>query len=116
MKEAFLISFFNTLFLIVWFETNAFIEYFKNFPLIKKVIENYNNMLKSGIGNSFISFLALNYNCFFVRLITCPYCLNFWLSLATSFFVGYEFFAFIYVTSMIYYYLVKLFTSYVRRD
>ena len=33
---AFLISFLNTLILLVWFQTNAFAEYFKNFFIIKK--------------------------------------------------------------------------------
>jgi len=106
MKDSFLLSFINTLILIVWFQTNAFIEYCGRFPIISKIVDNFNKMTQAGLSSSFPSFLALNYNSFFVRLITCPYCLNFWLSLGTSFFVGYKFFAFIYITSLIYYILI----------
>lgn len=106
MNDSILISFFNTFILIVWFQTNAFIEYFGKFPFVSKIVDNFNKMTQAGLSSSFTSFLALNYNSFFIRLITCPYCLNFWITLATSFFVGYQFFAFIYVTSLIYYMLI----------
>jgi len=106
MKEAIIISFFNTLVLLVWFQTNAFIEYFGKFPFISKVVDNFNKMNQAGLSTSFTSFLALNYNSFIIRLITCPYCLNFWMTLVTSFFVGYKFFALIYVISLIYYMLI----------
>jgi hypothetical protein len=114
MKDAFLISFLNTLILLVWFQTNAFAEYFKNFFIIKKIIRSYNSSLKADLKTSFVNFLSLNYDCFFVRLITCPFCLNFWISILTSFFVGYEFFPLIYVSSMIYYKVVNILTKYER--
>jgi hypothetical protein len=112
MIEAFLFSFFNTLLLLVWFKTNAFIEYFKSFPFLNKVIHQYEKSTIAGLNTDFINFLRLNYNCFLVRLITCPFCLNFWLSIITSFFVGYKFFALIYVSSLVYYKIVNILSKY----
>jgi len=114
MTEAFLISFFNVVILLIWFKTNAFIEYSRNFPYLNKIISSYNNSLKSGLDMNFINFLSLNYDSFVVRLLTCPFCLNFWISIITSFFVGYKFFALIYTSSMIYYKIVNILTKYER--
>lgn len=115
MTDAFIISFFNTMIMLVWFKTEAIIEYCYKIPFVSKYIIQYKKSLSAGIQSNFISFLLLNYNSFFVRLITCPYCINFWLTIATSFFVGFEFFAFIYVTSMIYYKLISLISNYESR-
>jgi len=112
MIDAFLISFFNTLILLIWFKTEAFIEYFRYSPLINKIIKQYDKSINSGINNNFINFLSLNYNSFLTRLITCPFCLNFWISVVTTFFVGYRFFALIYVTSLIYYKIVNILSKY----
>jgi hypothetical protein len=114
MIEAFLISFFNVCVLLIWFKTNAFIEYFRNIPYFNKIISSYENSLKSGLDANFINFLSLNYDSFLIRLLTCPFCLNFWVSIITSFFVGYKFFALIYISSMIYYKIVNILTKYER--
>jgi hypothetical protein len=114
MIDAFLISFFNTFALLIWFKTHAFIEYFKYFPTTSKIIKSYKDSIKAGINMDFINFLSLNYDSFLIRLLTCPFCLNFWISIVTSFFVGYEFFALIYTSSMIYYKIVNILTKYER--
>jgi hypothetical protein len=114
MIDAFLISFFNTFVLLIWFKTHAFIEYFKYIPLTNKIIKSYQESIKAGLNIDFINFLSLNYDCFLVRLLTCPFCLNFWISIVTSFFVGYKFFALIYISSMIYYKIVNILSNYER--
>lgn len=115
MIEAFIISFFNATALIIWFKTEAFVEYCYKMPFLSKYISQYKKSLLAGIDSNFINFLLLNYNSFFIRLITCPYCINFWLTIVTSFFVGFKFFAFIYVTSMIYFKLINLISKYESR-
>ena len=114
MIEAFLISFLNVFALLIWFQSNAFAEYFKYFPIIRNIISSYNLSIKSGLNTTFVNFLALNYDCFFVRLVTCLFCVNFWASIVTSYFVGYRFFALIYVSSVIYYKLINILTKYER--
>jgi len=108
MIDALIFSFFNTLALLIWFKTNAFIEYFKYFPFINKIIKKYDDSCKAGLDIGFINFLKLNYDSFFIRLATCPFCINFWFSIITAFFVGYKFFALIYISSLVYYKIVNI--------
>ena len=57
--------------MIVWFRTNAVVEYLKLLDVVKlfKVAQETNVEL------TFLQYLKTYYNCFFVRLITCKYCL-----------------------------------------
>lgn len=109
MIEAFTISFFNVLVLIIWFKTDAFVEYFCFLPIVKK----YFKARELNLASSFSNFLAVNYNNhFIIRLISCVYCLNFWISILTSFFVGYKFFALIYFLSLINYKILHIISKY----
>jgi len=72
--------FINVFLLIVWFKTEAFIEY-------NNLIKVFNSLFKIKEFNSFKienpdidynTFLLIRYNSFFTRLITCPICLNTW--------------------------------------
>ena len=80
------IIFFQSLFLIIWFETDAFVEYCRIIkPLckwfkIKEFDEAYNNDFEL----TYHLFLRKTYNNFFVRLITCPICVSIWLSIVLS--------------------------------
>ena len=68
---------FLTLYLLVWFKTDAFVEYASLTKLSKYFkIEEY---LGLKLGISYLEYLLEYYNCFFVRLITCPICLSIWL-------------------------------------
>jgi hypothetical protein len=75
--------------LIVWFKTHAFVEYLNLFKLnnffkIKEYIayKQQNPLIE------YPDFLLLKYNTFLTRLLTCPFCLNFWLCLLTSILFG----------------------------
>ena len=73
--------------LVVWFKTEALQEYSTLFrvdnfffvPLFEKT-KRKNPML------TYIDYINLNHDCFFVRLISCPFCLAFWLSCFASLF------------------------------
>lgn len=79
------LCFFNVFGLFIWFKTEAFIEYFKYIPILNKFlkIKEYYNYQFNGGELSYPLFLQTNNNNFFTRLISCPYCLNFWLNLVT---------------------------------
>jgi len=109
MTEAFLISFFNILAMIIWYKTDAFSEYLWFLPICKK----YTKATNAGVSESFVDFLSINYNPYFiVRLVTCPYCFNFWITILTSYFAGYIFFPFIYFLSLINYKIFHIISKY----
>lgn len=111
MINAILNSFLLSVILIVWFQTNAFVEYFSFLSIVKK----YHTAQNAGLNTLFINFLAINYNSFLIRLITCPYCLNFWMSLIFSLFIGWKFFGFLYILSMLYYKIILVLSKYESR-
>ena len=71
--------------LLIWFKTNVLIEYIKLTRSKKLInffkIKEYQNFKESeNIQSTYHIFLKTKYSCFFTRLITCPICLNVWLS------------------------------------
>jgi len=95
--------------LIVWFETNAFVEYCRALKVGLEFfgVKKYKRWEEKGL--SYPEFLAINDNTFFNRLISCPVCLNFWLNLFFVLFHGniYVFCAG-YCISLLVYFLLKL--------
>jgi len=67
--------------LIVWFESNAFVEYCRALKIGIGFfgIKEYERWEDKGM--SYPEFLAVRDNTFFNRLVSCPVCLNFWLNL-----------------------------------
>jgi hypothetical protein len=76
--------------LFVLFETTAVYEYFRILPLPEKItkIKEYEKEKNNDFGLSYKLFWLTTYDCFFIRLITCPYCLAAWLSLIFSLFLS----------------------------
>jgi hypothetical protein len=74
--------------LLVWFRTNAIVEYINLFKLDKlPKIKEYNELHSNGYEGNFSDFLYEYYkDMFLVRLVTCPICLSFWLGLFTYLF------------------------------
>jgi hypothetical protein len=70
--------------LIVWFNTEAFIEYMQLFKLNFFKIKEYNIEKEKDCTIDYHLYLKLHHNNFFTRLITCPICTSFWLSLVGS--------------------------------
>ena len=73
--------------LLVWLKTDALIEWGRVFGLSKilKSDEYYKYKIEKMLSSTpfditYPVFLKLNYNTFFTRLISCPMCLSFWLS------------------------------------
>ena len=79
----------NLLLLIVWFQTNAFTEYAKILIVGNKFfkIEEFEKESRM-TGVNYPEFLQLNYNSFLTRLMSCPYCIVFWLCVLQSIIIG----------------------------
>ena len=96
-------SFVITTLLVIWFETDAFAEYAR---VLGFKLEKYENSQKVGL--DFTTHLALKYDCFIVRLITCPICLCVWLAAIGILVLDYGFgFFFVFYFSMMKYFLFK---------
>ena len=100
-----------TLFLLVWFKTDAFIIYSKLFKLNKLFYINEWKEFKNtkDISVTYHQFLKIkNPDSFFIKLITCPICFAIWLSFPAIYFNIYTY-PFVCVMSLIIYYgTVKL--------
>lgn len=72
-----------TLILLVWFKTEAIVEYGELFHLgqFLKTKEFKQKKSMSEIPLTYPMFLQMSYDYFLIRLITCPICLSFWVSL-----------------------------------
>lgn len=77
--------------LIIWFNTDAFVEYARllHFPFAK--IKEYLKAKDRDCTLTYHTFLLFNYNNFFTRLITCPICTCVWLSIISDIIINYKF-------------------------
>lgn len=72
--------------LIIWFKTDAFIEYSKLFGIQKWFfIDDFEKKRTEDFELTYQLYLRQHRNCFLIRLITCPICLTTWLTLPTMF-------------------------------
>lgn len=101
------IIFLFTMLLVIWFNTEAFVEYSHLLKIKWFKVKDYLIAKETDFTLTYHSYLLQKYNSFFTRLITCPFCLNFWLILLGKFIFGYSFLEIptIYVTSLITYFI-----------
>jgi hypothetical protein len=95
--------------LLVWFHTDAFLEYFKLFRLgFLFRIDKYYEYKKINPDISYIDFITIKNPNFLTKLFSCPYCLNFWLTLFSCFiFKNFLIFPLIYMFSIVIYIVLK---------
>jgi len=100
--------------LIIWFNTEAFVEYSRlfNLPLVK--VKEYLIAKERDCTLSYHTYLLLNYNNFFIRLITCPICTSFWLSIIIGICAGMNFIKYpiLFICSLYLYELYNKLTGY----
>lgn len=77
-------------FLLVWLRTDAFAEYMLLFKITRFFhLGEYKQIRTDGYDGNYIDFLTQYYHdSFFVRLLSCPICISFWLGVACTFFWG----------------------------
>ena len=74
--------------LLIWFHSEAFVEYAKLVGGAKFFgVTEYEEQRKKTAALDYLGYLLENKNSFFNRLITCPLCLSVWLSLIVTFLV-----------------------------
>lgn len=76
---------FISLILLIWFKTDAFVDYCELFGLESNIYSNEYKLKK--ITDTLINyprFLRFKYNTFLIKLISCHICLSVWLSLIGS--------------------------------
>ena len=102
--------FFVVFFMHLWFETDAFVEYSKLFRLDKKFkINDWEKYREINPKLDYLGYLRLKHSSFFIRLITCKFCLCIWICLIFCLFSNFLLFPLIYVLSYsIYSLLCKL--------
>ena len=96
-------------FLFIWFETDAILEYSRLLGLSRLTkFNSYKKYLELNPKSSYFTFLRKYYNNFFVRLITCQPCLNFWLVLMVCcYFQNFLAYPIVYVSSYTIYMFLK---------
>lgn len=68
--------------LIIWFRTDAYIEYCRIFKLnFISCYKDYDLKKYNDVSIEYHAYLRQYHNCFFVRLITCPICLTTWMGI-----------------------------------
>ncbi len=88
MFEIIFISSIIALVLLVWFESEAFVEYATLVGGAKFFgVNEYKQMQEKNPIIGYHDYLLEKKDSFFVRLITCPLCFSFWVSVVTTFLV-----------------------------
>jgi len=76
----------QSIILLILFNTDAFVEYCRLIKPLRKLfkIDKFDEAYQNDFELNYVTYLRINHNNFFVRLITCPTCLNFWLSIVSA--------------------------------
>jgi hypothetical protein len=70
------------LILLIWFRTDAWLEYCRLLRLnALSFYKDYEDKKYNDATLTYLNYLRRDHNCFFVRLITCPICLTVWLAI-----------------------------------
>lgn len=119
MIQDLLFIFVNAFILLIWFKTDALFEYTVNIPLLNKLlkIDKYKDFKFKYPDVKYPVFLNIEYNSFFTRLISCPICLNTWLTILSLFFIKtYSIIFLIFFASLILYYISVILMRYHDRE
>ena len=71
--------------LLVWFRTEAWLEYTRLFRLnFLSFYKDFDAKYKEDVSLTYLVYLRRYHYCFFTRLITCPVCMAVWLGIASG--------------------------------
>ncbi len=104
----FLQVFYIIFFMFIWFKTDFFIEYSKLLRLSKLFkIDNWYDYKNINYKIEYLEFIRIKYPSFFTKIITCEYCLLFWIVLVSCLFMkNLIYIPFLYVVSILIYKLL----------
>lgn len=108
--EVFQISFFITIFLFLFFETEGFLKWLEYFKVARFLphYKNYKEIIDSGGSVKYLIFLRKSDKNIFVQLITCPVCLSVWVSFTFALFFGIKYYPFINFFCLLKYFSLKI--------
>ena len=73
------------LILLIWFRTDAWLEYTRLFRLnCISHFKDFDAKYKEDVSLKYLHYLRMYHNGFFVRLVTCPICLSVWIGIVIS--------------------------------
>lgn len=101
------ISCFLTIILLIWFETEAIVEYSRKLRVNFFLTTEYLEKQKQDLTLTYLDYLSKYHNCFFIRLITCRVCFCTVVSLLLSIFVDITQFPPIFVIGMLQYLIIR---------
>ncbi len=93
--------------MVIWFRSDAWLEYTRLFRLnfLSKYKEfDIANSKEPGI--EYHAFLRRYYNCFFIRLITCPVCFSTWLGILFGYLTLWELIPFYIIGGLVLYLII----------
>jgi hypothetical protein len=95
-------------FLLIWLNTEAFVYYGRLFKLSKFLkIDEFDQDKLNDFTLEYPTWLVKKYNSFFTKLITCPWCIGFWVTLISCLFLGtLNLFPTVYLISMTIYFII----------
>ena len=107
MTDALLLSCISASIMVIWFETNAFCEWVSLLGVGKKFfkIDKFEEYSESELDpNAYPHFLVQSNPTFFNKILSCPYCINFYICvimfIALKDFISPWFYSFVYLTSL----------------
>lgn len=97
------------------YKTEFLVEYGKIFRLIpfSKLIEYKCFKIQNNKKSNYLDFLSYNSDNFFIKLLSCPYCLGFWMCLIAS---KIQFVLFVYFVYVILYKMIDIMFNYGARN
>jgi|APGre2960657505_1045072.scaffolds.fasta_scaffold55523_2 hypothetical protein len=96
--------------LIIWFDTDAFVEYAKLYGVRSLFFIDFYEGERAASGGAldYPSFLRIKFNNFFTRLISCQLCSGLWISAVLALSIDkFSFCLFYYVSSTVIYLFIK---------
>jgi len=111
--EIILVPFVSTI-LVVWFYTDAFVEYGRLLGLEKVLkIDAFLAAQKKDMSLIFYyMYLNSKYNNFLTKLLICPFCVGFWVTLGTCLAFSYYNVCLIYIASLMVFYTLGVLIKY----
>jgi len=106
---------FISIFLFLLFETDFIIQYFKLFKITEYIpyYNEYNNIILNDGYIHYFSYLHNRSDNFFIKLITCPICIGFWIAILVSISsFGLFYFPIFYFGGLSSYWILKILAKY----
>lgn len=98
--------------MVIWFLTDAVYEYAKMLGFSSFFhVEGFEKQREINFDVSYPEYLSFIKPSFFYRLISCPFCIAFWLVLIASLHFGIKLFFPVYILSLMIFFLIKKVSS-----